>query len=192
MTIGYATWRSAPTASSSSPGARTRRLGSGTRSPASRSAFPCSTRVRSWPWTSAPTASPSSPRAATSRCGCGIADLYQPVGLVLEQPGLCMAVAFSPDGKIILTGSNDGTARLWDAANGRPLSPTPAAFRGDLRPRRGVQPRRQDRTHREHRQDGAPVVRAVRPARRPTPGASRPGLRRGVQPRRQDHPHRER
>jgi WD40 repeat protein len=32
-------------------------------------------------------------------------------------------VAFSRDGKIALTGSHDKTARLWEAATGRPLGP---------------------------------------------------------------------
>ena len=32
-------------------------------------------------------------------------------------------MAFSPDGKAVLTGSQDKTARLWDAATGRPIGP---------------------------------------------------------------------
>ena len=32
-------------------------------------------------------------------------------------------MAFSPDGKTVLTGSDDKTARLWDAATGQPLGP---------------------------------------------------------------------
>ena len=58
-----------------------------------------------------------------------------------------MAVAFSPDGKTVLTGSDDKTARLWDAATGQPVGPPLAAPGRGLG--RGVQPGRQDRPHRQ-------------------------------------------
>ena len=59
-------------------------------------------------------------------------------------------MAFSPDGKTVITGSSDKTARLWDAATGRPLGPT-LTHQGTVYGG-GVQPRRQDRDHREQRQ----------------------------------------
>ena len=40
-----------------------------------------------------------------------------------------MSVAFSPDGKTVLTGSCDKTARLWDAATGQPIG-QPLAHQG--------------------------------------------------------------
>jgi WD40 repeat protein len=40
---------------------------------------------------------------------------------VYSHQGQVNAVAFSPDGKTLLTGSRDGTARLWLAANGQPI-----------------------------------------------------------------------
>ncbi len=42
----------------------------------------------------------------------------------MEHLGAVVVVAFSPDGRTVLTGSDDNTARLWDIAGGSPFGPT--------------------------------------------------------------------
>ena len=72
-----------------------------------------------------------------------------------------MSAAFSPDGKLVVTASIDGTARIWDVASGRSLhtlTATPATRQ------RRVQPGRQARRHRRRGRDGADLGRCVRPA----------------------------
>jgi len=45
------------------------------------------------------------------------------IGQPLSHTSAVWGVAFSPDGKRVLTGSWDGTAQLWDAATGKPTGP---------------------------------------------------------------------
>jgi WD40 repeat protein/tRNA A-37 threonylcarbamoyl transferase component Bud32/tetratricopeptide (TPR) repeat protein len=51
---------------------------------------------------------------------------HQPVGVSLPHGGAVLpsALAFSPNGKLVLVGSTDRTARLWDAATGESIGKT--------------------------------------------------------------------
>jgi hypothetical protein len=46
----------------------------------------------------------------------------RPVGPVLEHKNTVFSAAFSPDGRMLLTGSTDSTARLWAVPGGEPLA----------------------------------------------------------------------
>ncbi len=70
------------------------------------------------PWRIAPMARPCSPGAPTGRRGCGTPPPAIRSVAPLTHQGIVYAVAYSPDGKTVLTGSADQTARLWDAATG--------------------------------------------------------------------------
>src|SRR5262249_56743863 len=41
-----------------------------------------------------------------------------PIGTAINHQDFVLAVAFSPDGRSLLTGSKDRTARLWHVADG--------------------------------------------------------------------------
>ena len=53
-------------------------------------------------------------------------------GAVMHHQGWVVAVAFIRDGKLILTGSQDQTARLWEAGTGKPLG-DPLVHQGDVK-----------------------------------------------------------
>ena len=113
---------SAPTASGSwSPSddgtARIWDVASGTQPRTSSGA----TRTRRRAPRSAPTASSSSPPATTGRRGSGTSRAAAARRILSGHTGSVDSAAFSPDGKLVVTASDDGTARIWDVASGRSL-----------------------------------------------------------------------
>ena len=97
---------------------------------------------------SAPTASASSPRLMTRRRGCGTPrPASRSASRSKAMTDDVSSAAFSPDGKRIVTASEDKTARLWDAETGKPIG-EPLDRPYGQRMERGVQPRRQAHRHR--------------------------------------------
>jgi hypothetical protein len=56
-----------------------------------------------------------------SEAGQVIGDDYKNLMVTYRHNRSVLSVAFSPDGKTVFTGSDDGTARLWNAETGQPL-----------------------------------------------------------------------
>ena len=108
----------------------------------------------------------------------------------LEHQGQVVYAAFSPDGTRVVTASWDNTARVWDAATGKPVT-GPLEHQGQVYSA-AFSPDGTRVVTASRDRDGAGVGRGDRQARHPPARASGPRVQRGVQPRRHPRRHRER
>ena len=142
-------------------------------------------------WRSARTARPWPAAATMARCGCGTWPPASRSGAPHRPHCAVDAVAFSPDGKTLASGSDDGTVRLWDVATRRQIGNPLTGHTGRLTRWRSARTARPwPAAARWHR---AAVGRGHPPADR---AASLTGIGvrslGGVQPGRQDPGHRRR
>ena len=141
-------WRSPPTAPCSPPPPRRHRADLGRGPPAHPAPPSPATTARCAGWRSPPTAPCSPPPPRRHRADLGTATGTTRTTLT-GHTGAVKGVAFSPDGTLLATASNDSTARIWDAATGT----TRATLHRPHQPGngRGVLPRRHPARHRLRR-----------------------------------------
>ncbi len=59
-----------------------------------------------------------SPAQMTTRCGCGTLPAAKPCAPSADTLASVSAVAVTPDGRHVVSGSEDNTLRVWDLASG--------------------------------------------------------------------------